>query len=115
MGEIVDLITEDMETQGNIEFAIEDQDFFNPELKEYTVFYKIVGESRIKLFRNNRMELVFVRLNDDWMRQAKLDITGAASPLEVRLKWDNGSVDELFVRKPGQDEFQRTASIQIDN
>lgn len=115
MAQIVDLITDDMEKQGGIEFSIEEPDFLNKDLKEYTVFYKIVGESRIKLFRNNRMELVFVRLNDDWMRQAKLDITGAALPLEVKLTWDNGSVDELSVRKPGQSDFQRVTAIQIDN
>lgn len=115
MAQIVDLITDDMEKQGSIEFSIEEQDFLNKDLKEYTVFYKIVGESRMKLFRNNRMELVFVRLNDDWMRQAKLDIAGIALPLQVLLKWDNGSADEILIRKTGQNEFERAVSIQIDN
>lgn len=115
VAEFADLITDDMEGQGTIEIIIQEQDFFNKDIKEFTVFYKILGESRIKLFRNNRMELVFVRLNDDWMRQAKTDLTGVVGPLTVKLHWDNRSVDELSVKKPGESDFNRVIAVQIDN
>lgn len=115
MSEVVNLITDEMETQGSIEFVIQDEDFFNQDIKEFAVFYKIVGESRMKVFRNNSMELVFVRLNDDWMRQSKVDINGVLAPLQVKLKWDNQSEDELAVKKPGDTEFITVGSIQIDN
>ncbi len=108
-------ITDDMETQGQLEFTMAEKDFFNKDIKEYTLFYKIVGESRIKLFRNNRMELVFVRLNDDWMRQGKLDVSNASLPLEIKLKWDNDSVDELAIKQAKQDQYQFSTCVQIDN
>lgn len=115
MTEVVNLIDESMELAGNIEFSIEQEDLFNSELKELTIFYKIIGASRIKLFRNNRMELVFVRLNDDWMRQAKVNITGLTGPLSLRLSWDNANVDELAIKEPGKQEYTTARSIQIDN
>ncbi|GAB6158780.1 hypothetical protein JCM39194_19800 [Desulfotomaculum varum] len=115
MAEIADLINDEMEAKGRVEFVLEDPALLNSDLKEYTVFYKIVGASRMKLYRNNRNELVFVRLNDDWMRQAKLDIANAALPLEVKLCWDNGSVDELAVKKPGETAFCKVTAAQIDN
>ena len=113
--EIVDRITEDMEVRGKLEFTIYEEDLFNKEIKEFTVFYKIVGESRMKLFRNSRTELIFVRLNDDWMRQAKVDISGLEVPLTIKLAWDNDSEDELTVEKPGQNGCFSAKSIQIDN
>ncbi|GAB6181692.1 hypothetical protein JCM14036_30110 [Desulfotomaculum defluvii] len=108
-------ITDDMETRGQLEFTMAEEDFLNKEIKEYTLFYKIVGESRIKLFRNNRMELVFVRLNDDWMRQGKIDVSGTSLPLEIKLCWDNETVDELAIKQVKQDEYQINICIQIDN
>lgn len=113
--EIVDRITEDMEVCGKLEFTIYEQELFNKEVKEFTVFYKIVGESRMKLFRNSRTELIFVRLNDDWMRQAKVDISGWEVPLTIKLAWDNDSEDELTVEKPGQGGCVSVKSVQIDN
>ncbi|AQS58205.1 hypothetical protein [Desulforamulus ferrireducens] len=115
MAAIVDLITDDMEQRGSLEFTLEDSELLNTELKEYTVFYKIVGESRMKLFRNNKLELIFVRLNDDWMRQGKIDLNGASLPVQVRLTWDNNGVDKLAVKHAGQTEFQEITSQQIDN
>lgn len=112
---LVDLIDESMERVGSIEFSLAEKDLFDSSLKEYSVFYKIVGESRMKLFRNNRMELVFVRLNDDWMRQAKVNIGGTEGPLTVKLSWDNDSVDQLAVKQPGEAEFIIATSQQIDN
>lgn len=112
---IVDLISDDMEQRGSIEIALEDGELLNSELKEYTVFYKIVGESRMKLFRNNNLELVFVRLNDDWMRQGKIDLNGAVLPLQVRLTWDNDSVDKLAVKKAAGQDYLEVTSQQIDN
>ncbi|SHK22799.1 hypothetical protein [Desulforamulus aeronauticus] len=115
MSAIADLITDEMEKQGSIEFTLEETELLNPDLKEYTAFYKIVGESRLKLFRNNKMELVFVRLNDDWMRQGKINITGVDLPLQVKLTWDNDSVDKLAVKKADDQIFQEITSLQIDN
>ncbi|WP_238442567.1 hypothetical protein [Desulforamulus reducens] len=113
--DLTSLITDDMETLGHMEFTVTNNDLFNKEIKEFTLFYKIVGESRIKLFRNQRMELIFVRLNDDWMRQGKIDISNATLPLAIQLKWDNKSVDELAVKTPGQQEYQSVTCLQIDN
>lgn len=113
--DLANIITDDMETQGQLTFTITEEDFFNKEIKEFTLFYKIVGESRIKLFRNNRLELVFVRINDDWMRQGKLDISRASSPLEIKLTWDNQGVDELAMRPDQGEEYQSSISVQIDN
>lgn len=115
MSQIVDLITDDMEQQGTITFNIEDAELLNEQLKEYSVFYKIVGESRMKLFRNNRMELVFVRLNDDWMRQAKVTLNSTSLPLTVRLLWDNNATDELAIKAPDQGDFTTAHAVQIDN
>ena len=115
MAQVVDLIAEDMELQGTITFPLADPELLNAELKEYAVFYKIVGESRMKLFRNNRMELVFVRLNDDWMRQAKIALNGVSLPLTIRLKWDNATSDELAIKTPDQQDFTAMQAVQIDN
>jgi len=112
---IADKITEEMEKKGSLEFTLHEESLLNKELKEYTIFYKIVGESRLKLFRNARMELVFVRLNDDWMRQAKVDITEFALPLEVKIAWDNEAADVLSVKKTGQSEYITCQAMQIDN
>jgi hypothetical protein len=113
--DLASIITDDMETRGQLTFTITEEDFLNKDIKEFTLFYKIVGESRIKLFRNNRMELVFVRINDDWMRQGKIDISKASLPLEIKLNWDNQNVDELAIRQDQGDKYQSTISLQIDN
>lgn len=115
MENITELITDEMEKQGKLEFVIADSKILDQQLKEFTVFYKIVGESRLKLFRNNRMELAFVRLNDDWMRQAKINISGFTLPLEVRLTWDNQTADQLAVKGTNGDDYKSAQSMQIDN
>lgn len=113
--DLASIITDDMEIRGQLAFTITEEDFLNKEIKEFTLFYKIVGESRLKLFRNNRMELIFVRINDNWMRQSKLDISKASLPLEIKLNWDNQNVDELAMRQDQGDEYQSSISVQIDN
>lgn len=115
MTQIVDLIRDDMEQQGTITFSIAAAELLNDELKEYSVFYKIVGDSRMKLFRNNRKELVFVRLNDDWMRQAKVALNSVSLPLTVKLLWDNNATDELGIKAHDQQDFTTAQAVQIDN
>ncbi|MDO7786973.1 hypothetical protein [Desulforamulus aquiferis] len=115
MSDIAELINESMEKKGSLEFTIDQGDLWKGDIKEYTVFYKINGDSRIKLFRNNKMELVLVRLNDDWMRQAKVNIAGLSGPLEVRLNWDDATSDEIAIKSSGQSDFQSVKAVQIDN
>jgi len=113
---IAELLTEDREKAGKIIFQLNDANVFDKKVKDVTIFYKLVGESRFKLFRNNAFELVFVHLTEDWMRQAKLDLAGVncSSGIDVELAWDEEK-DTMSVRGLGEGEFVIVTAMHIDN
>lgn len=116
METIAELLTEDKETAGKIIFQLTDARVFDKNVKDVTVFYKLVGESRFKLFRSNGFELVFVHLTEDWMRQARVDLGGVNCPggIDVELAWDEEK-DTMSVRGLGEGEFVIVTAMHIDN
>nr|WP_238480790.1 hypothetical protein [Desulforadius tongensis] len=100
--------------KGEVEFTIADADLFNKDVKEFTVFYNIVEESRFKLFRNNKFELILVHVTEDWMRQAKIDISKYSGQLAVKITW-NVQCDTLSVKGSGEEQYTTVKAVQIDN
>ncbi|WP_031515977.1 hypothetical protein [Desulfofalx alkaliphila] len=96
-----------------VEILVSDESLLNKEVKEVTLFYNIVGEGRFKMFRNNKMELIFVHVTDDWMRQAKINIGDYSGQLNIKATWDNEQ-DTLSV-KAEDGTHQEVTAIQIDN
>jgi hypothetical protein len=109
-----DLMKEQNDQQGMVEFAVQEKDFFNPGVKEVTLFYSIVGEARFKLFRNPKMELIFVQVTDDWMRQAKVNIADYNEQLMVKCSWQQHE-NTLAIKKPEEKQYQVIKAVQIDN
>lgn len=109
-----DLMKEQNDQQGTVEFVVQEKDFFNPDVKEVTLFYSIVGEARFKLFRNPKMELIFVQVTDDWMRQAKVNISDYSEELMVKCTWQQQE-NTLAIKRPGADQYQVIKAMQIDN
>lgn len=111
--EVAGMITSEQE--GEVEFFLNDQMVFNKEVKEAPIIYKLLGESRFRLVRNNKFELVFVRLTEDWMRQAKIDLTGIdySSGINVKFSWGE-DVDNLAVKGAGDAGYQSVEAVQID-
>ena len=99
---------------GAVEFTVTSNNIFNKGTKEVTLFYNIVEESRFKLFRNNKFELVLLHVTEDWMRQAKIDISKYSEPLDIKITWD-ANVDTLAVKGTGETEYQTVQAMQIDN
>lgn len=118
MTEIADLLHEDNELAGKITFKLEDAQIFDQSVKDVTIFYKLVGDSRFKMHRNDQFELVFLRLTEDWMRQAKLPLRGVACDqgVEVILTW-NENVDTLAVRGLGDENcnYLVVRAVQFDD
>ncbi|SFG65776.1 hypothetical protein SAMN05660649_02325 [Desulfotomaculum arcticum] len=115
-GEIADLLKEGMEKTGEISFELNDGKILDADVKDVTVFYKLLGESRFKFFRSNDFKLVFVHLTEDWMRQAKIDLKDlncSDIPIEVTIAWGEKE-DTMSVRCPGGINFSTTA-MHIDN
>ncbi|WP_027364477.1 hypothetical protein [Desulfotruncus alcoholivorax] len=115
-GEIADLLTESMEKAGKVCFELNDEKIFDANVKDVTVFYKLLGESRFKFFRSNDFKLVFVRLTEDWMRQAKIDLGDlgcSGGPIEVTLNWGEKE-DTISVRCPGG-VIRTATAMHIDN
>ncbi|MCD5405922.1 MAG: hypothetical protein LRZ91_05425 [Desulfotomaculum sp.] len=100
--------------EGCLEFSVSDSDIFNSDIKEVTLFYNIVGNARFKLFRNNKSELVLVHVTDDWMRQAKVDISKYNKNLGIRITW-NEKHDILEVKGDGETKYIAIEALQIDN
>lgn len=113
MEHVAGLITS--EQQGEVEFLLNDQTVFNQGVKEVPVFYKLLGESRFRMVRNNNFELVFVHLTEDWMRQAKIDLkqVDCTNGLQVRFTW-NAEENHLAVRPPQDAEYISIKAQQID-
>lgn len=97
-----------------IELTIKEEAFFNKDVKEVTVFYNIVGDARFKLFRNNKFELVLAHVTEDWMRQAKLNISKYNEQLDVKITWDLDK-DTLSVKGFNETDYCMVQAIQIDN
>ncbi|AGL03353.1 hypothetical protein [Desulfoscipio gibsoniae] len=114
--DIAGLLTEEMEKIGKISFQLTDPQVFNEQVKDVTIFYKLVGESRFKFFRSNLFELVFVHLTEDWMRQARVDLKSinCAGGAEVQLAWDEKE-DTLAVKGAGDADYIVVKAMQIDN
>ncbi len=116
MEKIADLLTEEIEKAGKIDFLLEEEKIFDKNVKDVTIFYKLVGDSRFKLFRSNDYELVFVHLTEDWMRQAKVDLNAlnCEGGLEVVLSWHEKE-DVMSVRCAGKEEYVTVTATQIDD
>lgn len=116
MDNIANMLTEELETKGKITFQLTDKRVFDRNVKDMTVFYKLVGDSRFKLFRSNGHELVFVHLTEDWMRQSRVDLDSlhCAGGIEVILAWDEEE-DTMSVRGIDSDNFVTVTAMQIDN
>jgi len=114
-GEIADLLTEDLEKSGEISFELNDEKIFDAGVKDVTVFYKLLGDSRFKFFRSNDFKLIFLRLTEDWMRQAKIDLNelGCSGTVKVTLSWGEKE-DTIAVRCPGGVTHTAVA-LQIDD
>ncbi|TYO93358.1 hypothetical protein [Desulfallas thermosapovorans] len=114
--DIAGLLTEDMEKAGRISFQLTDQRIFDEKVKDVTVFYTLVGESRFKFFRSNVFELVFVHLTEDWMRQARVDLKNinCSGGVDVLLTWDE-KADTLSVRGIGDKDYIVVTAMQIDS
>lgn len=115
-GEIADLLTEDLEITGEISLELKDEKIFDANIKDVTVFYKLLGDSRFKFFRSNDFKLVFVHLTEDWMRQAKIDLNDlgcSGGPIEVTISWGEKE-DTMSARCPGGVSYTTTA-MHIDN
>jgi len=110
------MLTEDKETVGSIDFQLTDGQVFDEQVKDVTIFYKLVGESRFKFFRSNLFELVFVHLTEDWMRQARVDLKNisCANGIDVLLAWDENA-DTLSVKGIGDADYISVTAMQIDN
>ncbi|MFA7467390.1 MAG: hypothetical protein WCY82_03880 [Desulfotomaculaceae bacterium] len=116
METIAELLTEDKETTGKITFQLTEPKVFDKNIKDVTVFYKLVGESRFKFFRSNAFELVFLHLTEDWMRQAKVDLGGVncLGGIDVELAWDEEK-NTMSVRGRGEDKFVTVTALHMDN
>jgi len=114
--EIADLLTDDNELAGKINFQLTEGQIFDRDVKDVTVFYKLVGDSRFKFFRSNGFELVFVHLTEDWMRQARVDLGSInyAGGVDVQLAW-NDKEDILSVKGIGDTDYVTVKAMQIDN
>lgn len=103
------------EQQGEVEFLLNDPAVFDQGVKEAPVFYKLLGESRFRMVRNNNFELVFVHLTEDWMRQAKIDLkqVDCTNGLQVCFTW-NTDENHLAVKAPQDTEYISVRAQQID-
>ncbi len=108
------LLIDKSDQEGALEFTVDDAAFFDPDVKEVTLFYNVVGQARFKLFRNNKMELVLVHVTDDWMRQAKIDISKYQKEIRIAITWDKNE-DKLAVKGSGESEYYTVKAMQIDN
>ncbi|MTI81754.1 MAG: hypothetical protein FH758_12925 [Firmicutes bacterium] len=99
---------------GEVEFVVEGPDFFNQDIKEVTLFYNIVEDSRFKLFRNNKQELILVHVTEDWIRQAKLNISKYKEQLNVKITWGSNE-DTLAIKGQDEEDFNTVKAVQIDN
>lgn len=113
---IADLINEDNELAGKINFQLTDRQIFDQNIKETTIFYKLVGDARFKLFRSSGFELVFVHLTEDWLRQAKIGLNGidCSAGIDVTLSW-NETGDVMCVRGIAGEKEVSVTAMQIDN
>lgn len=109
-----DIMQGQSDRQGTVEFTVQEEDFFDPGVKDVTLFYSIVGEARFKLFRNAKMELIFVQVTDDWMRQAKVNIADYRPGLTIKCSWGEQE-NSLAVKGLEEDQYQVVKAIQIDN
>lgn len=114
--EIADLLTEDQEVVGRLNFQLKDTRIFDKNVKDVTIFYKLVGDSRFKFFRSNGFELVFVHLTEDWMRQARFDLSGVdySGGVDVIITWDEKQ-DALSVKGINVKDYISVTALQIDN
>jgi hypothetical protein len=113
---IADLLNEDNELAGRINFELKDRQIFDRNIKEVTIFYKLVGDARFKLFRSSGFELVFVHLTEDWVRQARIDLNSinCSEGIDVTLAW-NETEDIMCVRGLGEEKYITVTAMQIDN
>lgn len=114
MTQFADLIKD--EFAGEVEFFIDNSAVFDKSVKEVPAFYKLLGDSRFRLVRNNNFELVFVHLTEDWMRQAKVDLNGVdcSNGIHVQLTWGEER-DTLAVKGLNDADYLTSVAMQIDN
>ena len=115
MSDIGELIQE--ENSGEAEFTVESgSPALDGNVKEVPILYRLIGESRFRLVRSNKFELIFVHLTEDWMRQARVDLNGLdlTRGLSVRLTWGEKE-DALSVKPAGEAEYRTAVAVQMDN
>lgn len=114
MSQFADLIKD--EFADVVEFFVDNGSVFDKSVKEAPVFYKLLGDSRFRLVRNNKFELVFVHLTEDWMRQAKVDLNevDCSNGIYVKLTWGEEQ-DNLGVKGINDADYQTSVAMQIDN
>lgn len=104
------------EREGCIEFTVQQKELFDPDTKEYTIIYKLLGDSKFKLFRNNKFELIFVHVNEDWLRQARFDLKNMdhGRDINIKLVW-NKDENILGVKGAGESDYTEVKALHIDN
>ena len=104
------------EHEGMLEFFCTDQAVLDEAVKEAPVFYKLLGDARFRLVRNNKFELVFVHLTEDWMRHAKINLKEIdyTSGLDIKVSWDK---EENFLSVKGKHDLEYTTvkAVHMDN
>lgn len=104
------------EREGCIEFTVQQKELFDPDTKEYTIIYKLLGDSKFKLFRNNKFEIIFVHVNEDWLRQARFDLKNIdySRGIDIKLSW-NKDENILAVKEAGKPDYTEVKALHIDN
>jgi hypothetical protein len=105
------------ETSGEASFVVEiGSPALDGNVREAPILYRLIGESRFRLVRNNKFELIFVHLTEDWMRQAKVDLNGVdlSRGLNIRLTWTEEE-DTLAVKGAGEAQYRTAVAVQMDN
>ena len=104
------------EHEGMLEFSCTEPAVLDEAVKEAPVFYKILGDARFRLVRNNKLELVFVHQTEDWMRHAKINLKEIdyTSGLDIKVSW--GKEENFLSVKGKQDtEYTTVKAVHMEN
>ncbi|ACV63589.1 hypothetical protein Dtox_2824 [Desulfofarcimen acetoxidans DSM 771] len=104
------------EHKGMLEFSCTEAAVLDEAVKEAPVFYKLLGEARFRLVRNNKFELVFVHLTEDWMRHAKINLKeiNFTDGIDIKVSW-NEAENFLSVKGKHDAEYTTVKAVQMDN
>ena len=111
---LAEMITD--EHEGMLEFSCTDPAVLDEAIKEAPVFYKLLGDARFRLVRNNKFELVFVHLTEDWMRHAKINLKEIdyTSGLVIKITWGKEE-NSLSVKGTNDEKYTTVKAVHMDN